>query len=203
MTLDDLSADIFVINLKEREDRRRHIESELARIGCSRFTLFEAVKGQKTQRGGLRAGAIGLIQTYLLIHERCRDRNVLLIEDDCVFAEDFNQKMELYTSNIPKNWDMIYFGANHNYHVGKKTEKINDFCVKLNNSFTTHCVLLKSNVFSDVAEGIKNLAVPVDVMMAKLQKKYNAYSSIPALTNQLPGFSDIEEKVVDYDWLIN
>jgi hypothetical protein len=38
--------------------------------------------------------------------------------------------------------------------------------------------------------------------MANLQKKYNAYSSVPGLTSQIVSFSDIQNSVMDYNWLI-
>jgi len=39
-------------------------------------------------------------------------------------------------------------------------------------------------------------------MMAKLQKKYNSYSSVPNLTSQIVSFSDIQNNIMDYNWLI-
>ena len=39
-------------------------------------------------------------------------------------------------------------------------------------------------------------------MMAFLQKKYNAYSSKNKMTTQMANISNIENKYVDYNWLI-
>jgi hypothetical protein len=47
------------------------------------------------------------------------------------------------------------------------------------------------------------MTIENDVMMANLQKKYNSYSSAKALTSQLIGFSNIENKFVNYNGLIN
>jgi hypothetical protein len=97
---------------------------------------------------------------------------------------------------------MIYFGANHNYHIGSTTDRINDYCIKLNNSYSAHCVLLKSYVFEDLIQNIKNFTIENDVMMANLQKKYNAYSSSETLTTQMVSFSNIQNQIMDYKWLI-
>ena len=35
-----------------------------------------------------------------------------------------------------------------------------------------------------------------------LQKKYNAYSSLETLTSQIVSFSDIQNEIMDYNWLI-
>ena len=72
----------------------------------------------------------------------------------------------------------------------------------LNKSFSAHCVILKSYVFEELMFAIQTFSIENDVMMANLQKKYNAYSSVPGLTSQIVSFSDIQNSVMDYNWLI-
>jgi hypothetical protein len=107
-----------------------------------------------------------------------------------------------YIDKVPDDWDMIYFGANHNYHMGMKTLEVNDKCIKLNHSYSAHCVLMKSHVFDELIFLIQNFTIENDVMMANLQKKYNAYSSLETLTSQIVSFSDIQNEIMDYNWLI-
>lgn len=206
MKLNDLSNSIYVINLKERLDRKDHITSQLQKINCENYILFEAVNGKKIDNPTrLSPGMFGLIKTYLNIYNDWKKdpkENILIIEDDCVFVEDFNQKLSEYVSYVPEDWDMLYFGANHNYHMGEKTTTVNEKCIKLNHSYSAHCVLIKSHVFEELIFGIQTFTIQNDVMMANLQKKYNAYSSVPNLTSQLPNFSDIENEIKDYTWLI-
>jgi GR25 family glycosyltransferase involved in LPS biosynthesis len=206
MNLNDLSDSIYVINLKEREDRKVHIISELKKIECKNYTIFEAIDGQKLQNNTkLKTGMFGLINTYLNLHEewsKTNSENILIIEDDCVFMQNFNDDLELYIKNVPTNWEMLYFGGNHNYHMGSKTEKINEFCVKLNNTYSAHCVLMKKKVFEELIENLKTFEIENDVMMANLQKKFNAYSPTNKLTTQTPSYSNIEERFVDYNWLM-
>jgi GR25 family glycosyltransferase involved in LPS biosynthesis len=206
MKLNDLSNSIYVINLKERLDRKDHITSQLNIINCDNYILFEGVDGKKINNPTkFPSGMYGLLVTYLNIYEHWSQspkENILIIEDDCVFTDDFNEKLESYMNEVPDDWDMLYFGANHNYHMGQKTEPINDKCIKLNNSYSAHCVLIKSYVFEELINGIKGFKIENDVMMANLQKKYNAYSSSDTLTTQLVSYSDIQGKVMDYNWLI-
>jgi GR25 family glycosyltransferase involved in LPS biosynthesis len=151
------------------------------------------------------SGMFGLIKTYLNIHtdwKKSPQDNILIIEDDCIFTEDFNKKLGEYIDKVPDDWDMIYFGANHNYHMGMKTLEVNDKCIKLNHSYSAHCVLMKSHVFDELIFLIQNFTIENDVMMANLQKKYNAYSSLETLTSQIVSFSDIQNEIMDYNWLI-
>lgn len=206
MKLNDLSNSIYVINLKERLDRKKHITNQLNKIDCDNYILFEGVDGKKiNNQTKLSPGMYGLIKTYLNMYDHWSQtpkENILIIEDDCIFTDNFNEKLKSYMDEVPNNWDMIYFGANHNYHIGKKTELINNMCIKLNHSYSAHCVLIKSYVFEELINGIKDFTIENDVMMANLQKKYNAYSSVNTLTTQLVSHSDIQDKVMDYNWLI-
>ena len=206
MTLNDIADSIYVINLKDRVDRKEHIMNQLKKIKCVNYILFEGVNGKKIKNPTrLPSGMFGLINTYFNMYEDWKKHpkdNILIIEDDCVFVDGFNEKLNDYIKHVPEDWDMLYFGATHNYHMGKKTEKINDKCIKLNDSYSAHCVILKSYVFEELISSLKTLTIENDVMMAKLQKKYNSYSSVPNLTSQIVSFSDIQNNIMDYNWLI-
>ena len=206
MKLDNLSNSIYVINLKERIDRKNHIIRELSKINCENYNLFEGINGNElTNNTNLSNGMFGLVKTYIKIYEDWKTspkENILIIEDDCIFVDEFNEKLSKYIENVPDDWEMLYFGANHNYHMGNKTAKINDFCIKLNNSYSAHCVLFKSYVFDELILSLLNFNIENDVMMSNLQKKYNSYSSIPNLTSQIASFSNIQNENVNYDWLI-
>lgn len=206
MTLDDLTNNIYVINLKHRVDRKDHIINELKKVKCETYKLIEGIDGNDLiNTTKLSNGMLGLNHTYLKIYDEwSKEKNdtILIIEDDCVFLENFNKDLHLYMTNVPEDWDMVYFGGNHNYHMGSKTEQINSYCIKLNNTYTAHCVLLKSYVFEELIQNIKDMTIENDVMMSNLQKKYNSYSSVKNITTQVIGFSNIENKFVDYNWLI-
>ena len=98
---------------------------------------------------------------------------------------------------------MIYFGGNHNTHMGVKPPQIiNDKVSKLHNTYTTHCIGIKNNMFDVLLSILPKLNGPLDVEYAKLQKIFNIYSFYPAIAKQRVGFSDIQNKTLDYNWLI-
>ena len=69
MTINDLSKNIYVINLKERTDRKNHIISELKKISCINYVLFDAIDGKKLEnKTKLNSGMLGLVNTYLNIY---------------------------------------------------------------------------------------------------------------------------------------
>jgi GR25 family glycosyltransferase involved in LPS biosynthesis len=98
MNLSDLSKKIYVINLVERHDRKQHILKELKKINCENYILFEAINGNvELNNSKLKNGMFGLIKTYLKIYEDwilSDNENIMIIEDDCFFVDDFNQKLK-------------------------------------------------------------------------------------------------------------
>lgn len=208
MTLNDISTHVFVINLKKRLDRRQHIIEQLKSIECYKYQIIEAVDYTQIDISqSMKNGAFGLIETWKKIYHLYKDSDsneIILIEDDCQFLPNFNVKLQLYYNYLPDDWDMIYFGANHlNDRPVTTTHKINDYCIKLSNSFTTHCLVMKKELFSEVIEYLTTTNIEVDLALTTFQKKYNAYSPIEKLTTQMPGYSDIESKWVDYTNIIS
>jgi regulatory protein YycI of two-component signal transduction system YycFG len=61
---------------------------------------------------------------------------------------------------------------------------------------------MKNYVFEELITLVTPMELEVDVAMTYLQQKYNAYCTPTKITNQLVNYSDIENRVVDYNWLI-
>jgi hypothetical protein len=80
----------FVINLKRREDRLKHIQKEMEYMGWD-YELFEAID---------EGSYVGCTLSHLNILKIAKERNyesVLIIEDDCTFmpyAKSFIKKIE-------------------------------------------------------------------------------------------------------------
>lgn len=205
MTL-DYFENIYVINLLKRQDRKKHILSELEKIECHNFKIVEAIDGSKEKGySNIKSGAIGLANTYFKIYDYFKKASgdyIVIIEDDCKFEDDFNQRLDMFLSNTPSDWDILYFGANHNYHTGSKTEKINNYCLKLNNSYSAHSIVLKRTLFEKLILNLRRSIIEVDLALSHLQKEHNAYSPTERMTTQIESYSDIENKIVNYDWLI-
>jgi hypothetical protein len=108
-----------------------------------------------------------------------------------------------FFDSLPEDWDMLYFGGNHNTHVGSEPPTIiNDRVCKLHNTFSTHCVAINNKAFKEILERLKKCDNALDVIYSELQKKLNVYSFYPMIATQRVSFSDIENKMTDYKWLI-
>ena len=150
-------------------------------------------------------GEIGLLLTSIKIFEDAIEKgyeNILLVEDDCLLNDNFF-KLDEYFNFLPDDWVMLYFGANHNTHGGwEEPKKINDRVLKLSHSYSAHMIGFKKIIFDEILTNLKSFVDQNDVVYSKLQKKYTSYCFTPIIATQLVGFSDIQNKEVDYNWLL-
>jgi len=208
MKLFDLFDKTYCINLKHREDRLTSFNNEVIKFDLGNYERYDAILGSSIRENinsRLLDGEIGIIETNInILNESKKNKfnNVLIIEDDCYFTEDI-VKINEFMKFVPDDWDMLYFGGNHNTHMNIKPPiHINDYVVKLHNTYSAHMVGIKSNLFDVIIPLLKNYDKQIDVIYSELQKKYNVYSFYPGVAKQQSGYSDIQKQIVDYNWLI-
>lgn len=207
MKLFERFDETFLINLKKREDRLNNFIIQVNNYNLGDFKIFEAIDGSsiKDNYSNLSIGNVGLIHSNIQIIEESIKNNyekILIIEDDCVFNENINN-IDDYFNHLPSDWDMVYFGGNHNPHINSpKPIMINDKVVKVHNTFATHCVGINKKMFLILLEALKTFNGPIDVIYQKLQSNYNMYCFNPLIATQMIGFSDIENRSIDYSTII-
>jgi GR25 family glycosyltransferase involved in LPS biosynthesis len=208
MRLFDRFDKVYCINLDRRPDRLENFEGQVKKYNLGEYVRFSAYDGKKlnlTNNYNLKPGEIGIIKSNLDIIKEAKINNyktILIIEDDCVFNDNIIT-VDSFFELLPDDWDMLYMGGNHNTHVGAtQPQKVNDKILKLHSTYSAHFVGIKSSIFDQIESLLERGKHPIDVEYVMLQKVFNCYSFTPALTSQLVNYSDIQESVTDYSWLI-
>jgi GR25 family glycosyltransferase involved in LPS biosynthesis len=197
---------IFCINLDRRVDRWDETTKELKKWGIFNYVeRVSAVDGNLIENNPfpVNKGELGLIETHLKLIKEAKEKkykNMLLIEDDIEFTEEVNN-LEKYFNQLPNNWDMLWFGGNHNKHMGNKINLISDNIIKCNNTYSTHCIGINENVYELLINLLSKKLKPVDVYYSDIQKSYDCYSFHPSVAIQRPSFSDIQNREQDNRWL--
>jgi len=198
----------YCINLERRSDRWEECLNEFKKYELTGIDRFIAVDGKKlnqTSSGFMTPSRLALVKTNVNILEDAIKNNynsILILEDDVEFTDQV-KNMESFFKSLPEDWDMLYFGGNHNTHMGKKPPNlVNDKVCKLHYTFSTHCVAINKKSFVEVLNRIKKYDNALDVIYVELQKSLNVYSFYPLIATQRVSFSDIENKMTDYKWLI-
>ena len=149
------------------------------------------------------------------IFNMCRyiSEPILIMEDDIVIKDKLVDKYFNYLEKI-KEFDNIIFSGND------KKERINDLISKAIHISTTGMYLVKNHYYQTLIDNFqeavnkmeqnitKNKDIDrnnnaIDVNWKKLQKKDNWIIFNENLGYQEPGFSDIENRNVDYLWCLN
>lgn len=192
--------EIYCINLDRRKDRYGLFLQEVNKYNISNINRFSAIDGN-TLAGEypILKGELGVLESHLKIISEAKDKNlssVLIMEDDVIFSDEI-YKLDEYMSLVPKDWDMIYFGGNHIY--GPKPIRINQKVLKLEYTVALQCVAIKNTVFDAILALLPLRKKQVDTYYGQLQNGYNAYGFYPSMAKQRVGFSDIQNRIVDYN----
>ena len=198
---------IYCVNLDKRTDRWGECLNEFKKhnMTVDRFSAVDGSMETINRQTRLNDGEIGVILSNIKILEdaiKNEYESILILEDDIIFDDSLSD-IKSYFDSLPDDWNMLYFGGNHNTHMGLQGPKIiNEKVCKLHNTFAAHCVGIKKDMFQLLIDVLSKFNGQLDVEYAKLQKIFNIYSFYPAIAKQRPGYSDIQNKVVDYNWLI-
>ena len=196
---------IYYINLEERTDRKKHIENEFKKLGWNNYTRFNAIKHNK--------GAIGCSMSHLEILKNARNNNldyVVILEDDIQFL-DIDLYKKLFNKFMNNNIEFDVFMLAGNL-IGKNNIR-NDYYIKINRCFTTTGYIVKKHYFykliNNIEEGVNNLIkryngslYAIDVYWNILQRNDNWYILYPRTITQLPSYSNIENKIKNYNKLM-
>lgn len=199
---------IYYINLEERIDRKKHIENEFKKLGWNNYTRFNAIKHSN--------GAIGCSMSHLEILKNARNNNldyVVILEDDIQFL-DIELYKKLFNKYMNNNIEFDVFMLAGNLIGNNKKNIRNDYYIKINKCYTTTGYIVKKHYYdkliNNIEEGINNLVkeykknlYAIDVYWGVLQRNDNWYILYPRTISQLPCYSDIEKRYVNYKIMVD
>lgn len=196
--INDYFDKIYCINLDRATDRWKECVKQfnLYNINVERFSAIEPENGAN----GLLKGEIGCMRSHYEIIKKAKEENlnsVFIMEDDIVLTNNFNTVFDNIIKQLPENWDFIYLGGNH---IGG-LEKITDNISKMKFTHTTHAVGIKNTMFYSILETLKQEYKQVDVYYAMMMQFCNAYVTRPHLAYQRDGFSYIQNRNRNYNFL--
>lgn len=110
---------VYYLNLDRSPERRRRFVQNVAAIDWAlpKPRRFAAIVGQPVPswyKAGVTAWSVLL--SHLAIYQRCildGVRSVLIFEDDCLFPEDFGERLRTFLAAVPDDWDQLYLGGGH------------------------------------------------------------------------------------------
>lgn len=138
----------------------------------------------------LKQSEISLMLKHNYIWEQMVEKNienVLVLEDDVVFEDNFIEKFNKYTEELPSDYDLLWVGSCCNIHATITEGK---YLYKENGSRCTHAYMISKKCASKILEYNKINNSPVDFMFNEAIIKYDLinYWLEPSLLNQNNNF---------------
>lgn len=187
---------VLYINLDYRTDRRANIEYQLKTLNLN-ATRFDAIKNPN--------GAVGCLLSHIACIEIAIKNNyshVLILEDDAMFInstlliDQFNKFISLH-----KHFDVLLLGANNQSRYAFR----DDTCIKVQKAHSAVAYLVNGHYMEKLLDNFKNSLIKnieIDVGWHDLQHSDNFYLLLPLTVSQLPNYSDIEKKYMNYNALM-
>lgn len=211
--MNDFFDYIYCINLDRRTDRWDEVSKLFKKnnLIVERHSAFDGKKELTLPypSSAELAGAISHRDVILKAKELGL-KNVLVFEDDVEMIDNINNIFNNIKNSIPNNWDMIYFGGNH---VGGLIQE-NEYFFRCLRTYALHmyavnekCYDLFIKYLSDkikwVLSGRQSLkpSVAADYFVGDLHQITNTYTIKPHFAWQSEGYSDIQESIMNYDFL--
>lgn len=193
----------FYINLDSREDRKTHFENLK-----KSYPFFEGV--DRISAIQENNGAVGCGKSHIKVLTKClemEDNVFFVCEDDLTILNKEHLSSFISSLNVDEDWDLITLTPRGNTMKGQDLP--NDFLRIYNNQTTTGYIIKKSFIpiliknLQNAINGLENggdlVTYSIDQYWKRLQTKHKFYYFKHIFAGQLPGYSDIEKREVDYN----
>ena len=210
---------IVYINLDTRPDRKIHCEHELGKLD------LESKEIVRLSAVSLPDRRVGCSMSHLRALRMARDRGwdrVMIVEDDICFTQP-----QWFSAALRRaldgeiGFDVLLLAGNLATHLhGQRyvtpiaaLDSEAQLC-RVERCWTTTGYVVNSHYYDrlidNVSDGIKHLLTSphlgarfcIDVYWQHLMQSDEFLMIFPRTVSQLKSYSDIERKIIDYDWLM-
>lgn len=180
------------INLARRADRREAVEREFQKLGVMpmRINAIEHKEGWR-----------GCVQSHIAALEAAKATRqgeyAMICEDDVVFDKSHVELMKLMrvAYEADRNLNVVMFTCTP-ISISKPVNGIS----KVGTALEGACYVVRKSYIPTLIAAIRPANRPLDQMWNTLQSD-GWYCMNPPVAHQRPGFSDIENKEVDYSYI--
>lgn len=203
MNLNEFFPYKVCINLNKRTDRWEKMMSRFAQHNIEQVVRFPALDGKSLDlpsSWNYSPGAYGCLRSHLAVIEEARARgrqSVLILEDDTVFDPQLNTRFAEGVTQLPQDWDMVFFGGLH----GEPPSRVSPNIMRVTYSLSTYAYALKHTIYDGFIEVNRKSRKVLDENTRSLQGQFNCYCFMPHLAWVEEDYSDVREERTSCWWL--
>ena len=219
--LTDYFERVAIINRPDRPERKQNILNELKKIGLTEndvtFTkTFTPDNVVVPDYWVATPGAYCCFKSHLHALEQAqRDNvsNILLLEDDAIFCDSFNEGLKYVIRDNclhRTDYDILYLGGQHIKQELGVPIPYSKGLVEAFNVNRTHAYAVSNRMYEPLIQYLRNKRnwcqkpkeAHIDYALGELTMSgfYKVYAACPFLVGQREGTSDVSAQEVDEHW---
>jgi GR25 family glycosyltransferase involved in LPS biosynthesis len=189
---------VYLINMDKDADRLEKVTKECDNVGI-KFERFPGVKisdlsqnildkyiPEQTQKYGTN-GMIGCGLSHLFVWQDAVQnnyKNILVLEDDVFFTDDFNEYLINVMEEVPDDYDILYLGYRDTNCNPPKDSSLN-YIYKPNFPLLLHAYIVSNKGLKKLLNLITKVDEHIDWLIAYNINKLNIYVTKKKIANQL------------------
>lgn len=217
MKPNDFFDKVYVINLKESEDRLEGFKKEAERVGLT-FQRVEAIHGTDRsvtfngiENDGWNKNAAALALTTLKILKDAKNngyKKILIFEDDSfMIPQNFNSIFRRSVRHLPERvkdeegnesggWDFFHFNTYDEY----PSKWVAPCLIKLAGAWCCQAYGINEQVYDEYIARLEKFDMPIDNMTLLIHKEREmSFATRPSIVSHRIGrYSTLRENVVQY-----
>lgn len=194
MIMTNYVDNVYLINMDKDYHRLTKVTKETEKVGI-KFERFPGVKvsdlsqnildkyiPEEIQKYGT-SGMIGCGLSHLFIWQNAvknNYRNILVLEDDVHFTDDFTQYLQNVCEEIPNDYDILYLHGDNPQHDSRFK-----YIYKPTFPLLTHAMIISNQGLKKLLDIITEIDDHIDWKIARNAKQLNIYASNKQIVNQL------------------
>lgn len=194
----------ILLNLDRRTDRLEASTQQLVKAGID-FQRFSAID-HPVGMNGVKLSMVEIFKAHLFRYPIEVGKVPLIVfEDDITFnkekAGEFLAKV--MQEELPEDFDLLFLGAN----IWGPYQPFTENLVKVDKAVANHAMVYSWDVLLKLIahyEDASNISQPTDILInIHILPAGNSYCINPPLCVQTSGYSDIQNRYIDYtrmDW---
>ena len=116
---------VFITHYTKLINRKNHIINELNKNSITNYEFIEyfdkelLTKEELSRFKDINEGTISLMLKHLYIYKEISEKYdyALIFEDDIILEDNFIKKLNMYMTQLPENFDMLFIGNGCNLHI--------------------------------------------------------------------------------------
>ena len=165
---------IFVIHYKKLIERKKHILEQFEKHNITEYEIIDMDRDEldgydltKFENLPNSYMAIGLSHLYAYNEIKNNYDEALILEDDVIFCDDFMTVFNNYLKQLPKDYDMCFYGSCFHLHIEPHNlipnKNIYEKSLENGSTRTIHCYMVSKKCAIKVCDYFDNIKYKINM----------------------------------------